>query len=83
MSTRDGDEPDDTTYRVVVDHEGRRSIWPADRETPLGWGDAGKSGSKQECLDYVKDDSAEGRPAGPGEAAGPGQDAEPGWRGDL
>lgn len=30
------------------------SIWPADRETPPGWRDAGKSGSKAECLAYIE-----------------------------
>jgi len=31
-------------YRVVVNHEEQYSIWPADREIPKGWRDAGKSG---------------------------------------
>lgn len=83
MSNRDADERDDMVYKVVIDHEGQHSIWPADRESPLGWGDAGKSGSKQECLDYVKEVSAEGPPGDADETAGPEQDAEPGWRGDL
>jgi MbtH protein len=50
-----GDEREDTTtYKVVVNHEEQYSIWPADRENALGWEDAGKSGSKQECLAYIK-----------------------------
>src|SRR3970282_835643 len=50
------DEQEDTTiYKVVVNHEEQYSIWPADRENPLGWRDAGKSGSKTECLAYVKE----------------------------
>jgi MbtH protein len=49
------DERDDTTiYNVVVNHEEQYSIWPADRSAPAGWTEAGKSGSRQECLDYVK-----------------------------
>ena len=44
------DKEDDTIYKVVVNHEEQYSIWPADRENPLGWEDAGKSGSKTECL---------------------------------
>lgn len=48
------DEQDDTTiYKVVVNHEEQYSIWPAYRDNPLGWRDAGKSGSKAECLDYI------------------------------
>jgi non-ribosomal peptide synthetase component F len=31
------------------------SIWPADRENPLGWREAQKSGSKAECIAYIKE----------------------------
>ena len=45
------DEKEDTTvYKVVVNHEEQYSIWPAERENPNGWKDAGKSGLKDECL---------------------------------
>jgi MbtH protein len=44
---------DTTTYKVVVNHEEQYSIWPTDRENPLGWRDAGRSGSKPECLAYI------------------------------
>jgi len=40
-------------YKVVANHEEQYSLWPADRENPLGWRDAGKSGSKAECLAYI------------------------------
>jgi MbtH protein len=53
---------DTTTYKVVMNHEEQYSIWPADRANPLGWSDAGKSGSKQECLDYVKEVWTDMRP---------------------
>ena len=49
------EEQEDTrTYKVVVNHEEQYSIWPADRENPLGWNDGGLSGSKQECLSYIE-----------------------------
>jgi MbtH protein len=49
------DEHENTTmYKVVVNHEEQYSIWPADREDALGWRDAGKAGTKQECLEYIK-----------------------------
>ena len=47
-------EEDKTIYKVVVNHEEQYSIWPSDRENPLGWKDAGKTGPKQDCLDYIK-----------------------------
>lgn len=49
------DQEDTTIYKVVVNQEEQYSIWPADRENPLGWNDAGKMGTKQECLDYIKE----------------------------
>jgi uncharacterized protein YbdZ (MbtH family) len=57
------DEENDTTiYKVVVNHEEQYSIWPADRENPLGWRDVGKSGPKSECLSYIKDVWTDMRP---------------------
>ena len=57
------EEPDDnTTYKVVVNHEEQYSIWPAYRENALGWRDAGKSGTKTECLAHIKDVWTDMRP---------------------
>jgi MbtH protein len=59
----DKDEKEDTTiYKVVVNHEEQYSIWPAERDNPLGWRDAGKRGTKTECLDYVKEVWTDMRP---------------------
>lgn len=49
------DTDDKTVYKVVVNHEEQYSICPADRENPAGWEDAGKSGTKQECLAYIEE----------------------------
>jgi MbtH protein len=59
MSTN---EEDTTIYKVVVNHEEQYSIWPAERENPLGWRDAGKTGLKEECLEYIKDVWTDMRP---------------------
>lgn len=57
------DEQEDTTiYKVVVNHEEQYSIWPEYRENPLGWRDAGKTGSKAECLEYIKEAWVDMRP---------------------
>lgn len=53
---------DQTTYTVVVNHEEQYSIWPAHREIPLGWRDAGKSGPKDVCLAYIKEVWTDMRP---------------------
>ena len=50
------------TYKVVVNHEEQYSIWPVDRENAPGWKDAGKSGSKDECLAYIKEVWTDMRP---------------------
>jgi MbtH protein len=56
------EEEDRTIYKAVVNHEGQYSIWPVDRENPLGWFDASKSGSKAECLKYIKEVWTDMRP---------------------
>lgn len=48
------DQEDTIQYKVVINHEEQYSLWPADRENPIGWRDAGKTGTKEECLAYVE-----------------------------
>jgi MbtH protein len=56
------EEADDIKYKVVVNHEEQYSIWPDERANPPGWRDAGKVGSKEECLTYIKDVWTDMRP---------------------
>jgi MbtH protein len=57
------DEHEDSTrYKVVVNHEEQYSLWPVDRDNPLGWEDVGKSGSREECLAYIKEVWTDMRP---------------------
>ncbi|NHE58819.1 MbtH family protein [Cyclobacterium plantarum] len=49
-------------FQVVVNHEEQYSIWPSDRELPLGWNAVGKKGNKQECLDYIEEVWTDMRP---------------------
>ncbi len=57
------DERDDNrTYKVVVNHEEQYSIWPAEKLNALGWTDAGKNGTKAECLAYIKEVWTDMRP---------------------
>lgn len=53
---------DTTIYRVVVNDEEQYSIWPEHKVNPLGWKDAGKSGPKDECLNYIKEVWTDMRP---------------------
>lgn len=49
-------------YKVVVNHEEQYSIWPAERENPVGWKDMGKTGLKSDCLAYIKEVWTDMRP---------------------
>ncbi len=53
---------DDRRYTVVINHEEQYSIWFADREVPAGWKAVGKTGTKQECLDYIEEVWTDMRP---------------------
>lgn len=59
--SRDATE-DRIIYKVVVNEEDNYSIWPADRENALGWNDAGKQGTKAECLAYIEEVWTDMRP---------------------
>ncbi len=56
------DNDDKTIYKVVINHEEQYSIWPVDKENAPGWKDVGKQGTKQECLDYIKEVWTDMRP---------------------
>jgi MbtH protein len=49
-------------YKVVVNHEEQYSIWPVEKENTLGWRDVGKTGTKAECLEYIKEVWTDMRP---------------------
>lgn len=53
---------DKRKYRAVVNPEEQYSIWPSEKELPLGWIDAGKTGTKQECLDFIQEIWTDMRP---------------------
>jgi MbtH protein len=57
-------------YKVVVNSEEQYSIWPAERENPLGWRDAGKTGSRAECLAHIREVWTDMRPRSLREPAG-------------
>ena len=61
MGQPDSDD-DPRIYKVVLNHEEQYSIWPADREPPAGWREAGKSGTRQECLAHIDEVWTDMRP---------------------
>ena len=56
------EDTENTKYKVVVNDEGQYSIWAGDRPNPDGWRDAPRSGSKSECLAYIKEVWTDMRP---------------------
>jgi uncharacterized protein YbdZ (MbtH family) len=62
MTWSDNENEDTTIYNVVINHEEQYSIWPADRENAPGWQNAGRTGSKAECLAYIKEVWTDMRP---------------------
>lgn len=55
-------EEDTTVYRVVINHEEQYSIWPEWKEIPAGWRAVGPTGTKDQCLAYVKEVWTDMRP---------------------
>jgi len=53
MTLRDWDAR--TTYKVVMNRDKMYSIWPADRESPSGWKEVGRVGTKTACLTYIEE----------------------------
>ena len=53
---------DTTMYKVVVNQEEQYSIWPADREAPMGWRDTGFHGLKDACLQHIQEIWTDMRP---------------------
>jgi MbtH protein len=45
---------DSETFVVVVNGEEQYSIWPATRQIPAGWREAGYTGSRADCLSHVE-----------------------------
>jgi MbtH protein len=46
-------EADAPRFLVVANDEEQLSVWPADRDLPLGWRALGEPRGEQECLDTI------------------------------
>jgi MbtH protein len=62
VSSNNDDFEGRTIYKVVINSEEQYSIWPANRENALGWSDVGITGTKEECLAYIKEVWTDMRP---------------------
>lgn len=68
------EQEDPVIYKVVINHEEQYSLWPIDRENAPGWRDTGKSGTRQECLAYIKQVWTDMRPLSLRKHMGEGDD---------
>ena len=55
-------DDENAVFNVVVNEEEQYSIWPVDRDLPLGWKTVAKTGTKKECLDYIEEVWTDMRP---------------------
>jgi MbtH protein len=49
-------------HLVVINDEEQYSVWPTDRELPLGWRSAGFAGSRDQCLEHIEEHWTDIRP---------------------
>ncbi|MFJ3217589.1 MbtH family protein [Kitasatospora sp. NPDC086801] len=50
------------SHTVVVNEQQQYSLWPADRQPPLGWAALGRPASEEECLAYIAEHWTDLRP---------------------
>jgi MbtH protein len=55
-------DDENVEYRVVVNHEEQYSLWPLDRDLPLGWREEGFRGPKAACLAHIEEVWTDMRP---------------------
>jgi len=48
------DDADASRFQVLVNDEEQYSLWRAEAPAPAGWKNAGMSGTREECLKFVK-----------------------------
>jgi len=64
-------------YLAVVNDEEQYSIWDADAPLPDGWRPAGRSGTKEDCLDFIEEVWTDMRPLSLRIAMGEREDSAP------
>lgn len=52
----------DGSFRVLVNQEGRHSLWPDFIDIPQGWSTVRGPSSRQECIEYIDKNWTDIRP---------------------
>jgi MbtH protein len=55
-------EDADALYRVIANHEGQHSLWPAALRVPEGWTVVHDTDSRSRCIEYVENNWSDMRP---------------------
>jgi MbtH protein len=55
-------EDPDGTYLALINDEGPYSLWPTFVEVPAGWRAACPQGTRESCLEYIKQHWTDMRP---------------------
>ncbi|UEM24883.1 MbtH family NRPS accessory protein (plasmid) [Skermanella mucosa] len=56
-------DDESVVFAVVINDEEQYSIWPEFKPMPQGWRAIGKTGTKAECLDHIREVWTDMRPA--------------------
>jgi MbtH protein len=73
------DEDGARRFKVLINDEGQYSLWPASFDTPGGWWETGKQGTRPQCMAHVDEVWTDMRPRTLREVMdGTGRAVEPG-----
>jgi uncharacterized protein YbdZ (MbtH family) len=62
MSAKELEREERTVYNVLVNQEKQYCVWPEYNVIPAGWSFVGKTGTKADCLSYIKEIWTDMRP---------------------
>jgi MbtH protein len=62
MTTTNPFDDQNASFVILVNHEGRHSLWPTFADVPAGWTVGHGPASRRDCLDYVTKNWIDQRP---------------------
>lgn len=57
-----GQNPGESEYKVVINHEEQYSLWLSGKKSPKGWKNTRISGNQDKCQEYIKEVWTDMRP---------------------
>ena len=62
LAEQDSSGASGTEFTVLINHEAQYGIWPADKPVPEKWRAVGVTGSRDDCLAFVRREWTDMRP---------------------